>query len=127
MPQIPKTREEIQNILDNISFMDRKIVLIPKGLDKKGNEYFLLQVQYQEEDVDNPGQVMLQRARKWYLSPYSTETEIVETVFAACKRSMDHVLKEHFLYRGQRIYSPHIDINARLKMIQENEFDARKP
>lgn len=125
--QAPKTRAEIQTIIDNITFFDRKIKLIPKGVDPKGNEFFLLQVQYFEEDIDNPGKVELQKARKWYISPYSTESEIVETVFAACRRSWEHVLKEHFLYKGRRIFSPHFDVNRRVEMCDDEAYDGRVP
>ena len=126
MPEVAKTIEEVRAIIDQVSFFDRKIIIIPKGEDHNDNQFFLLQVQYMEEDIET-GKDELQRARKWYLSPYSTETEIVETAFAACKRSMDHVLKEHFLYKGTRVYSPHFDINKRLELAVAGSFDARKP
>ncbi len=118
--QIRKSKQEIQDILNQIEFMDRKIVLLEKG------DGFLLQIQYYEADI-NTGKIELQKARKWYISPFSTETEIVETAFAACRRSMDHVLKEHFLYKGHRVYSPHFDINARIKICQDEQFDGREP
>jgi hypothetical protein len=60
---------------------------------RKGDGY-PLQLSYREPDVET-GEMALQRARKWYVSPWMTETEIVETAFKACRVSSDHVLKEH--------------------------------
>lgn len=117
-----KSFEEVRAILNDVKFMDREIRLLRK---KDG---YLLQIQYWEQDVENPeGPLVLQRARKWYLSPYSTETEIVETAFKACRVSMDHVLKEHFLYKGHRVYSPHFKIEARIQMCKDKAFDSRIP
>jgi hypothetical protein len=126
LSQEPKTKEQIQFIIDQIEFIDRKFGLISKGKDEQGNEFFLFQVQYYEEDI-HTGKLELQKARKWYLSPYATETEIVETAFVACKRSMEHSLKEHFLYKGCRVYSPHFHIQGRIDMNISNKFDGRKP
>lgn len=116
MPQ--KTKAEIQKIIDNVKFMDRSFRLLEK------DDGFLFQLQYFEPDVET-GEMLLQRARKWYISPWSTETEIVETIFKACRISMNHVTKEHFTYKGERVYSPHFDINARLKMCKDKAFDRR--
>jgi uncharacterized protein (DUF433 family) len=113
-----KTRAEIQEIVDKISFMDRTFRLLPKG------DGYLLQLSYYEADVET-GEMALQRARKWYISPWMTETEIVETAFAACRRSMDHILKEHFTYKGRRVYSPHFGINGRIELCDMAWFDRR--
>lgn len=115
-----KTLADIKAIISQISFMDRTFRILEKG------DGFLLQLQYYEADIENPtGPPLLQRARKWYISPWMTETEIVETAFAACRRSMDHMLKEHFTYQGQRVYSPHFDIKARLDLAHRKQFDRR--
>lgn len=113
-----KTKADIERIVKQISFMDRDFRVLEKG------DGFLLQLSYYEEDIET-GKLELQRARKWYVSPWMTETEIVETAFAACRRSMDHVLKEHFTYKGERVYSPHFDVNARIKMCKDKKFDRR--
>ena len=118
-----KSFAEIRAILDKVEFMDRKYRLMEKG------DGFLLQIEYLEADIDNPGDPTptLQRARKWYLSAFSTETEIVETAFKATRVSMDHVLKEHFTYKGRRVYSPHFNINARISLCDAEAFDGRIP
>ena len=116
--QPEKTKAEVQAPIDNIEFMDRTI-----RLGDKGTGWFI-QVQYMEEDIET-GKMELQKARKWLISPFMTDTEVVETVFKACRTSMDHVLKEHFLYKGRRVYSPHFDIEARVSMCDQRRFDGR--
>jgi hypothetical protein len=54
-----------------------------------------------------------------------TETEIVETAFKACRVSTEHVVKEHFRYKGRRIYSPHFDVALRIQACDERRFDSR--
>lgn len=113
-----KTIEQVRAIVENVSFKDRTFRVLQKG------DGFLLQLEYFEADIET-GKVERQRARKWYLSPYSTETEIVETAFKACRTSMEHVLKEHFLYEGQRVYSPHFNIRARVDLAEHRDYDGR--
>lgn len=102
--------------------MDRQFLLLDKG------DGFLIQMSYMEPDVDHPeAGPVLQKTRKWYVSPFMTETEIVETCWAAAQRSMLHVAGENFKYRNKRVYSPHFDIYARMYLCDHNCFDAREP
>jgi len=113
-----KTIDEVRGILAGVKFMDRSFAVMEKG------DGYLLQVQYTATDIDT-GKMELQKARKWYVSMWSTETEIVETVFLAIQRSMYHVVREHFTYKDQRVFSPHFSIGARLEMAQLKRFDRR--
>ena len=120
MPQPKLGKAELEQIVSELEFMDRKFLLLEKG------DGYLLQLSYYEADVTRPGsEPVLQKSRKWYVSPYSTRTEIVETAYAACLRSMRHVVREHFLFRGRRVMSPHFDIEARLEMCDEERYDTR--
>jgi hypothetical protein len=116
-----KTKTEIEAILARVHFLDRRFLLLAKG------DGFLLQLAYEEADVERPGSPpVLQKSRKHYVSPWATETEIVETAFLCAERSWLHVLKEHFTYRGRRVYSPHFHVGARLMMCDEGRFDGRE-
>ena len=102
--------------------MDRTFRLLDKG------DGWLLQMQYMEEDVDKPGsEPVLQSTRKWYISPFMTESEVVETAWACVCRSMLHVASEHFTYMGRRVYSQHFDVHTRLEMCANYHFDGREP
>lgn len=52
------------------------------------------------------------RSRKWMLSEHMTPSEIVRTVFMATLSFYEHECREYFLYRGKRVFSPHIDVEA---------------
>jgi hypothetical protein len=115
-----KSIEDVRDIVDRCVFRDRSFEVMPKG------DGYLLQVQYWEPDVENPDRGdVLQKARKWYVSPWSTETEIVETAFLACCRSMEHVVKEHFTYRNRRVFSPHFAIGERMSACDREGYDRR--
>lgn len=115
----PKTRADIEAILARVRYLDRTFHLLPKG------DGWLVRLSYVEADVET-GAEELQQSRKWYVSPWSTETEIVETAFACAERSALHVLKEHFTYEGHRIYSPHFSVRARIALCERGEFDRRE-
>ena len=88
------TFEEVRAILDQIKYPGHTIRLEVKG------DGFLVQLRYMEEDVENPeGPAIEQAARKWYVSSFSTTTEIVETVYGACLRSAKHRVREHFTWQ----------------------------
>ena len=111
----------IEHIISNIEFKDRQFRVLEKG------DGFLLQMSYMEPDVNIPGSPpVLQSTRKWYISPYMTESEVVETAWACVQRSQLHVASEHFTYRGKRIYSQHFDVYARVDMCEDERFDVRK-
>lgn len=133
--------EKIRAILDRIWFKPFDLIEYKFRLLKKGDG-FLLQVEYLDVDVDAPRTPVsggchagpakvLQRGRKFYISPHMTETEIVETAWLACTRSMMHVAGEFFTYRNtrtqkpERIYSPHFRVEARQEIAQFFEFDKR--
>lgn len=111
-------RERIQKILDKIKFLDREFLLMPKG------DGFLVQLQYMEPCVKT-GKNTLQKSRKWYLSPWMTDSEVVETVWAMCQRSHLHVAAEGFTFEGVRVYSPHYNIETRLYCMKKFPEDAR--
>lgn len=115
----PLSLADVAEIVGKVRFLDRKFRVLEKG------DGFLVQLEYVEADV-HTGRPELQRSRKWYVSPWSTETEIVETCFAACQRSMMHVVGEHFTYAGRRVYSPHFTIGGRIELVDAGFFDSRE-
>lgn len=122
MEQPRLSREVIQGILDGVGFQDRKFILLEKG------DGFLVQMEYFEADVEKPGsEPVSQKTRKWYVSPFMTESEIVETCWAMVCRSQLHIASEHFTYRGRRVYSQHFDIHGRMYLCDHDCFDGRVP
>lgn len=62
--------------------------------------------------------------RKWRISKYMTEREVVGTAFAAVLASQEHEVREGFKYLGQAIFGPHIPVGA-LMVAAGEEPDAR--
>lgn len=122
MAQQKKTRQEILRIIDQIKFMDRSFRFLEKG------DGYLVQMRYMENDVEHPENgPQVQSTRKWYISPFMTDSEIVETVWACVQRSQLHIAGEHFTYKGKRVYSQHFDIDGRLHLCKQGYMDGRDP
>lgn len=120
MNQSKKSKEEIESIIGRIQFLDRTFRLMEKG------DGYLVQMEYMEPDVDKPGsEPVKQSTRKWYISPFMTESEIVETCWAMVCRSQIHVASEHFQYKGRRVYSQHFDVEYRITGCDLKAFDVR--
>lgn len=70
----------------------------------------------QDTICNRTGEKYSEGGRKWDLSEHMTESEIVFTIFKATLTFIEHELREQFLYKGKRIFDPHIDVNALLSV-----------
>lgn len=102
------TRDALFLIVSNIKMLDRDFVVSDAG-----PHGWFLQVRYIEADVDT-GEPAEQLSRKWLVEPTDTEGSVVRTAYAAISRSYAHVVAEHFLYKGKRVFGPHISLDAML-------------
>ena len=71
----------------------------------------ILQVRFQAPDLVT-GEAELQHARKWFLSPHMTRSEVVTTALKAVLTAVEHETREAFRYRGRPVFGPHIDVEA---------------
>jgi len=76
---------------------------------------FYVQLRYLEPDIET-GDPQDQHGRKWYVSSHSAKSEVVQTVLKACLTSAEHIVREHFTYRGVRIFSPHFDVEQLVEL-----------
>lgn len=109
--------------LDRVKFEDYTFFLAEHG------ERLYLQVRYLEPDVDgNTDAPEIQHGRKWDVSRHATPSELVQTAFKAVLTSMEHRAREHFLYRGERVFGPHFDVEDLARLCREGRADggARK-
>jgi hypothetical protein len=51
------------------------------------------------------------QGRKWRLSPYMTDGEIVQTALKAVLTAMEHEVRERFQFDGVSVFDPHFDIH----------------
>lgn len=86
---------------------------------------FYLQGWYVDRDIAT-GDTAIQRTRKWQLSQHMTKSEFIQTVFKCALTSAEHRVREGFLYKGKRVYSPHFDVDALHGLCVDKAFDYRK-
>ena len=86
-------------------------------LRRDGSRWYL-QVRFKAPDIET-GKPATQYGRKWLLSPHMCESEIVTTAFKACLAAEEHECKERFRYRGQPVFTPHLDVN-RMALLMEH-------
>jgi hypothetical protein len=59
---------------------------------------------------------------KGYLSPHMTDQEIVQLAFGLFKGYEEHECREFFMYKGKRIYGPHIALDALLEIADRTTY-----
>ena len=94
--------EKYKELLKRLDFrVFGTIFSIEIELDKKyGNRYYL-QVKYWDRCRKDSLIEKEWHGRKWYLSDYMTEDEIVKTAFTACKSAVEHEVMEGFSVDGK--------------------------
>lgn len=68
----------------------------------------------------------MQYGRKWFLSPFMTKSEVVQTALKAVLTAEEHEAREHFLYRGKPIFGPHFNVDHLHELCQTVAPDARE-
>lgn len=91
------------------------------GTHPEGREF--LQI-YQNTICNRTGQPYKEGGRKWDLSKYMTESEVVFTVWKALVTFIEHETREQFTYKGHKIFDPHISVNSLIKACQELDVRA---
>ena len=108
-----------EEVLKNVSFTDYHFVVA------EGHGGVYLRAWYMEKDVYNPeGAMEKQLTRKWLLHPEMTDSEIVQTAFKCCMTSYEHRSREHFLYKGHRVFGPHFDVEDLVKLCKDGRENA---
>lgn len=100
-----KTFEEIKTVIDNIKYKDWNINLLIKA-----HNFYLLQVTFMAYDFTTD-KVELQKCRKFYVSPFMEESEIIRTAYLAIQQAEFHELDENFKYKDIAIFDPHLNLN----------------
>jgi hypothetical protein len=97
----------IQDILSRIVYKDWTF---KTGIMGDGS---YIQACFMASDNNNPdSEPTAQCGSKWYVSTHAIDQEVVRTAFKAIRDAEFHELCEQFLYRGVRIFNPHMDPEA---------------
>lgn len=111
-------RGEVLDILDEVKYKDWELHI---GVD---NGRLYLQWRFKAA-CSKTGEACEQSGRKWQLSTWMTQSELVNTAFKAALTAEEHECREHFKWNGKRIFNPHISVEA-LAAVCDNE-DGRAP
>ncbi len=77
-----------------------------------GMKYPFLQVRHWREDSMQPGKFGWGHGGKTYVTVWSTDSEIFQTIFGLAKSYEEHEVRETLLVDGKRPFGPHIDTQA---------------
>lgn len=92
---------------------DKSYMLIGSGNAKAGRVY--IQLSYKAPCTK--GQAKDEwKGRKWYLSQYMTDDEIIKTVYSAFEACVKHEIMEGFTVDGKVLFNPHINFEELLKI-----------
>ncbi len=114
------TVEQIREIVGEIQYLDWELRVRMDG------DRPYLQVYGHGPDPNDEMRDAPWSSRKWFISPHMCKNEIIRTAYKAVQAAVEHEMNEMFLYRGQQIFSPHMnyDIIAET-MSAKNCKDAR--
>jgi hypothetical protein len=82
--------------------------------DYRGSRVYV-QITY-SSPCSKTGQVEEWKGRKWYLSEYMTDDEVIKTVWAAFEAAVKHEIMEGFKINGMVLFNPHVDYLELLKI-----------
>lgn len=109
-------KERVQEVLSHVAYNDWHVGV---GVD---DTRLYLQVRFIAPDEDT-GEAREWNGRKWLLSPHMTDSELVFTAWLAIKTAVEHEARETFMYKGRKIFGPHISVEALHRVA--DQIDAR--
>ena len=110
------TIDEMREVIKQVEYSDYTFEIF----ENNGVPY--LQGRYVEPDIVT-GDLTDQHTRKWQLSEHMVKSEIVQTALKCALTSAEHRVREHFKYRGQRIFGPHFDVDALYELAKAKRLD----
>jgi hypothetical protein len=105
--------ERVNNIVSSIQYRDWSLRAERDNSNQDGRIF--LQWVYTDKCVLT-GENKEWHCRKWYLSPYMLESEIVKTAFAGALAAEEHEVRERFRYKDIRLFNPHVSLEALMDM-----------
>ena len=115
-------RERVAGLVADIELPESFRVVLDRDKQVPGGRLYL-QVACVRPDTFT-GEMGEGRGGKAYLSPYATDSELVQTVWGLYQSYVLHEARETFRYRGRRVYGPHIDVVALWEVAER--YDARQ-
>jgi RNA binding exosome subunit len=113
------TNEDLLYTLSKIVFRDWQFHTGTMG------SGFYIQPSFMAKDR-NTQEMKGHHGRKWYVSRYSTDSEVVQTAFKAIVTALEHEAREEFTFRGVAVFGPHFDLNGVVDAVYYGHFKEKK-
>ena len=114
---------EVAEILQDLSYKDWEFVSVVEESDWNLDQRVFIQLVWTDPNEDE-----LQKSRKWYISPHSTKSEVVQTALLAVLVAEEHETREQFRYKGAKIFGPHFDVDVMVEISKKKaNLDLRTP
>jgi hypothetical protein len=97
--------EEIYETVRDIKFRDYRFELSTSG------GHIFLRAMFKAKCFVS-GKEEVQFTRKWLLERTMSRSEIVSTALKCVLTSEEHEAREDFQFRGERVFSPHFDVDV---------------
>ncbi len=114
-----QTLQKVKQIVNDVRFQDWKFIVGEFTIEK-----FFIVAEF-SATCSVKGTIEPQKSRKWEISQYATDSEIVQTCFKAVMTAMEHEIREHFKFQGEAVFGPHFDVLELVKFSKQQKLDAR--
>lgn len=113
-----KTYEQVEALVNDIAanYCGKPFNI---RLGDHGDGRWWLQVGMNRPNTYRPDEVIDGWGGKAYVSPHSTDDEIVKKVFGLIMAYVEHETREGFMFKGKRIFGPHITLEALMSVADE--------
>ena len=111
-------KEDFEAILSRVEYPGYTLFV------KQDGDGLYMQGSYSEPDCYTKEEA-IQKTRKWRLSIHMTPSEVTQTALKLLLTSAEHRVREHFLYRGERVYGPHFDVEELVALAKARKLDTR--
>lgn len=118
MNQPKKNVNELRELINKVKYKDWDIVL------RYNDDKPYIQIQFDAPDSFTKV-VERQYCRKWTLSYYMTDSEVIRTAYKAVEAAVIHEMQEDFRFMEEPIFRPHYDVYKLLELSRSNAIDKR--
>ncbi len=105
------TKDQFEAAIADVSFRDWNFRIGRDGRGSDGAIRFFLQVRA-TTPCSVTGKPYEWGGRKWFLSSYMTQSEVLQTALMAALTAVEHEAREDFKWQGKAIFGPHYDVDA---------------
>lgn len=113
------TLERLQKIIEKAEFKKLKFNC------SESQNGFLIWVSGDENCAYSSGK-FYQEGRKWFIPSDAKRSFVIQTAFKAVATWQEHEAREHFKYKGARIYGPHFKVDELVNLCEQRALKAEK-